>query len=571
MADVIVVGAGHNGLICAAYLARAGIDTLLVEARADVGGCASTVSDLGARFNICSCDHTLIRAMPIADELELGAHGLRYLESDALGLHLFHDGADPWLLFHEVDRTIDAVAAGYPSQVEGYRRYVADAIPVAELVIDIARTTPTAPRLIGRAASARRAGAAARLLDWSRRSAEEVFARYFDDWHVTMPAIAAGPTVWGVPPSTPGTGLAALAYATRHLTRTGRPAGGSGALTDATRAAFEAAGGATRCDSRVDRILLDDGRVAGVRLTDGTELRAPVVVAACDPQRVIVDWLTDPPAAARALVRRWRSRPTKDGYESKLDAVIDGVPTYRAADVLTDRHPTTDLHGPTATVSPSPAELADAHTGLAEGRVAARPTLLMNVPSVADPSMRTAAGHHVLSLEVLFTPYRIPGGWEASEEPDRWLDLWAGFVGPGARGTIRQMRVMTPERYETEFSMHRGYTPAYAGSPLSALLARQPELTRYRTPIEGLYLSGAGTFPGAGVFGAAGRNTAAVVERDLIGHAFRRTGRRVGRRATAGARQLAEAVSVRSGIGGASTGGPEPGAASGLESGEGSR
>ncbi|MFV2039723.1 MAG: FAD-dependent oxidoreductase, partial [Acidimicrobiales bacterium] len=117
-ADVIVVGGGHNGLICAAYLARAGIDTLVLESRSSVGGCASTVSDLGARFNICNCDHTMIRAMPVIDELELGAYGLEYLEAEAGALNMFHDGSDPWVFFHEAELTLDALAATYPTQVE---------------------------------------------------------------------------------------------------------------------------------------------------------------------------------------------------------------------------------------------------------------------------------------------------------------------------------------------------------------------------------------------------------------------------------------------------------------------
>ncbi|MEM7324277.1 MAG: NAD(P)/FAD-dependent oxidoreductase [Actinomycetota bacterium] len=537
MADVVVVGAGHNGLICAAYLARAGIETLLLEARDEVGGCASTVSDLGARFNICSCDHTLIRAMPIADELDLTANGLQYLESDAGGLHLFHDRAEPWLFFHEAERTLDALSRTYPSQVNGYRRYLDDALPVAELVIDVARTRPSAPRM-ATTALRRRARGAARLLEWSRASAADVFARYFDDWHVSMPAIAAGPTVWGVPQDTPGTGLAALTYATRHLVRTGRPAGGSGALTDATRRSFEAAGGRVRCGVRVDKLLLRDGAVRAVRLSDGTEIPTGLVVAACDPQRVIVDWIDEPPAGARSLVAQWQATPVHDGYESKLDAVLREMPRFADVDSLTGTYPDVDLFGPTATVSPSPDQLAAAHIDRAAGRVAPCPTLLVNVPSALDPSMRTADGEHVLSLEVLFTPYDVPGGWPDSTEPERWIELWAGFNQPGAADLITRWRAMTPDRYEHEFSMFRGYTPSYAGSPLSALLAKQPELTRYRTPIDGLYLSGAGTFPGAGVFGAAGRNTADVVRRDLNAGAVRQAGRRAagfGRRRAAAA------------------------------------
>jgi phytoene dehydrogenase-like protein len=515
-ADVIVVGGGHNGLICAAYLARSGIDTLLVESRPAVGGCASTVSDLGARFNICNCDHTMIRAMPVIDELDLAARGLRYLEAEASFLHLFYDDAEPWSHFHDIDRMLDGLASTYPKQVEGYRRYLHDAMPVAELAIEMARTPPTIGRLLRRVAG-RRARGAIRLLDWSRRSATSVLSEYFDDWHVTMPAVSAGPTVWGVHPDTPGTGLAAAAYATRHVVRTGRPAGGSGALTDAVRASLEAAGGTVRCDSRVRELIVDDGAVAGVRLLDGTTLRAPVVVAACDPDRVFVDWMDDVPAAARRLARRAQARSVQYGYESKIDAVLTELPRFRVADRIAEHQPDLDQLGPTMIVSPSPDQLTQAHERRESGRVGDHPTLLTNVPSVLDPSMKPAPDRHVLSLEVLFTPYDHPGGWSASAEPERWLELWARFVEPGALDSIENWRVMTPESYEAEFLMHRGHTPSYAATPLATLVGRDRAHTRYRTPIVGLYLSGAGTFPGAGIFGAAGRNTAAVVRRDLRG------------------------------------------------------
>ncbi len=305
-ARVIVVGGGHNGLICAAYLARAGVDTILVEARSDVGGCASTVTDLDARFNICNCDHTMVRGMPVADELELESFGLRYVEAEISTVHRFLDGSAPWVFLHDTEAHLDALAGAYPAQVPGYRRYLADAMPVAELVLEMARTTPAAMRMLGVVAGKRAAGAA-RLLRWSRMSMADVMAQYFDDWHLTMPGVSSGPSVWGVPPTTPGTGMAAAIYATRHLIRTGRPVGGSGALTDAVRASFEAAGGEVRCDSTVDRLLVRDGAAVGVRLTDGTQLLADRVVAACDPRFVFVDWLDSVPSAARRLVDRYRA------------------------------------------------------------------------------------------------------------------------------------------------------------------------------------------------------------------------------------------------------------------------
>lgn len=538
-ADVIVVGGGHNGLICAAYLARSGFDTILVEARDSVGGTASTVSDIGGRFNVCNCDHTMVRAMPIADELDLAHHGLNYIDAEPTNIAAFHDGSDPWVFRHDIDAMLDGIAATYPTQVAGYRRYLADALPMAQLALEMARTVPGTTRMLARAASAvdgalKSTKAGAKLVDWSRRSATDVFGEYFDDWRMTMPAISSGPTVWGIGPDVAGTGLAALGYATRHLVKTGRPVGGSGALTDAAAASFTAAGGRIFTSAYVNRVTIAGGAVTGVGLRDGQRIDAAVVVAACDPQRVYCDWVDEVPAEARKSVDAWRSRPVFDGYESKIDAVLSRLPVYRWADQLDSLFPGIDTCGPTTYYSPSPDQLRQAHRLRASGEVAEHPTLLVNIASAMDPAMLTPDGNHVLSLEVLFTPYDHPGGWANSPEPQRWLEMWGGWGDTGTTGSntgdtgrsaildsVIDWRVMTPDRYEAEFQMHRGHTPAFSGSPVAALLGRQKELTRYRSPIRGLYLSGASTFPGAGIFGAPGRNTAAIVGSDLKG-----TGRR---------------------------------------------
>ena len=111
----IVIGAGHNGLIAATYLARAGIDTLLLEARDSVGGCASTVDDLGARFNICNCDHQVFRSTPVIDELALASHGLAYLDTTPSQIHCHWDGGPAWAIFHEVGTHARAAAGHLPA------------------------------------------------------------------------------------------------------------------------------------------------------------------------------------------------------------------------------------------------------------------------------------------------------------------------------------------------------------------------------------------------------------------------------------------------------------------------
>lgn len=515
-ADVVVVGGGHNGLICAAYVARAGADTLLLEARTDTGGCASTVEALGARFNVCNCDHVFVRATPIADELDLARHGLRYIDLEPAYLALRWEGGTPWTLHHDANRTIEGLRRTHPDQAQSYERYLRVAMPLARLMVDVTAAVPT-PGQVVPAVLRRRLSGVRSLLSWSRQSALDVLRSFFSDDDLVVPALTTGPVVWGVDPASPGTGMAALGYALKHVVPVGRPVGGSGALTDAVRRSFEAAGGRVRCNSRVVRVLVEDGAATGVRLADGTEIRSGAVVTACDPGQVVLEFLGSGEGDALPRLRRWRSRwerlRTQDGYESKIDAVLDEVPRYHAAEAadLGDVDPAV----PTALVSPSPEAMSEAHRHLPLGVVAPDPMMIVNVPSVPDPSMAPGPGRHVLSLEVLWTPYDLAGGWSGSPEPARWLKRWASLVQPGFLDHVVDWRVMGPPDYEQEFSMPRGYAPSFGGTPLDALLGRRPELTRYRTPVRHLHMCGAGTFPGAGIWGASGRNAARVVLEDL--------------------------------------------------------
>ena len=509
-ADVVVVGAGHNGLIAAAYLARAGLRTLILEARPTVGGCASTVEAVGARVNICNCDHVLVRAMPIADELELASFGLRYLEVDPVGSHRFWDGHTSWTAWHDLEATLDGLRRTYPAEVDGYRRYFQAARPVAELLISLAQQTP-GPGAVARVLS-RHAAAAGRLWAWSRRSAQSLLADFFGHEALMLPALATGPVVWGLDGSTPGTGLGILGPAVRHLVAMGRPVGGSGALTDAVSRCFEAAGGQIRCGSPVQSLVVTSGaggraRVAAVRLVGGELIESPAVVVACDPAAVALEGGGLPERFGRI----W-GPAGKDGYESKVDAVLASAPVYRQA---ADGLDATEALNPTTFILPGLAGLRAALASSAGGQVATDPVFFANVPSVLDQTMRPAAGGEVFSLEVLYTPYNLDGGWSDAVEPERWLARYGEWVQPGFSDTVVDWRVMTPLSYEQQFGMPRGHAASFAGSPLSALLGRPRHLTRYTTPVRGLFCAGAATFPGAGVWGASGRNVASVVTRAL--------------------------------------------------------
>ena len=528
-ADILIIGGGHNGLACAAYLARAGREVVVLEARDEPGGCASTVDAVGARVNICNCDHTMVLASGIIEDLDLAAHGLRYLEVDPVLVAVAwpgpaRDGSPVFVQWRSIERTLDGLGRtargggaggpgpGGPAVADAYRRYLREALPAARLMLAVQGGPATAPAMV---ATVLRGGlrGSATLLGWARRSLLDVLSGFgFPPWLIAA-AGTNGPAVWGLPPDTPGTGLAALGFATRHLVGVGRPAGGSGALPTALASCVRAHGGRIVTGARVAGVTVRDGGVRAVRLADGQQVAAGTVISACDPRTLLVDWLDGVPAAAK-LRARWAAKPQRDGYESKLDAVVTALPVLRpVAELPEDLLPAAARNVPTTVISPSPAGQIEAAARLRDGLVADRPMFLLNTPSVLDETMQPAAGSHVLSLEVLWTPYALRGGWDGSAEPWRWLEQLAALCEASLLESVRDWRVMTPPDYEREFSMARGYAPSFPGGVVAALTARQPELSRYQAPVRGLYLTGAGTFPGAGVWGISGRNTASAVLR----------------------------------------------------------
>jgi phytoene dehydrogenase-like protein len=509
--DAIVVGGGHNGLVCGAYLARAGLSVTVLEAHDSVGGCAATVDALdGARVNICNCDHSLVLSTGIVEELDLGRYGLRYLPVDPVQVSMGWDGRTPWFQFRDPARTVESLRATHRGEADNYRSYLRAAMPVARLILELAGAPPT-PGNVARRLLERRGRGAATLLAWSRRSVASVVRSFFSTESLRAPVVATGPAVWGLPPGAPRTGLGALGYAMKHLAGVARPEGGSGGLPAALARSIEDSGGEVRTGARVVEIMAEGDRVRGVRLEDGETVDAEVVVAAADPRTALVRWLARPPAAARSLVRRWHARPPREGYESKVDAVIARRPRLQALDDrLLARLGVTEPLIPTMIVSPSLDGIARAHGAMARGEVAERPIFYVNVPSILDGTMRVG-DEDVFSLEVLFTPYRLRGGWNGTREPDRWLEAFSSLAVPGFLEGVRRWRAVTPPDYEREFGLERGLAPSFSGTPISTLVGRDRELTRYETPVRGLFLTGAGTFPGAGVWGASGRNAAAVI------------------------------------------------------------
>ncbi len=508
--DAIVIGAGHNGLVTAAYLARHGLSTLLIEARADVGGTAASEQYGGATVNICNCDHLTFRTTPIAEELNLSAHGLQYIDVEPPQINGDWTTERFWPLWHDVDRTLDELAIAHPGSVDGYRQFAQTAIPVARLILEAAANPPTRGSLLSTVI--RRGGrGVASMLRMSRMSAADVMRQFFDDEAVIGPAMVEGPVVWGISPETPGTGLGAISYALRHVGTLGRPVGGSGMLTESLKQSFLAAGGYLRTNTRVVGVICEGSHVSAVQTGDGATVTARIVVSACDPQRTFVQWLKNPPAKANALVNRWKNHTQGEGYESKIDAITKTPPTFNA---FTDTLTNLQSSGSTVIVSPSLAELHRGSQLMREGKTMPRMALLANTPSNIDNTI-APAGKSVFSLEALYTPYSFVDGWDSRDEPERWLRQFGSLVQPGFLDSIEQWRVLTPADYESQFHLPKGHALSFGGGPLAAFMGTTPELTRYHTPIKGLYLTGAATFPGAGVWGSSGRNAALTIIKEM--------------------------------------------------------
>jgi len=507
--DAIVVGGGHNGLVCAAYLAKAGQQVLVVEARAEVGGTAASEKFAGVTVNICNCDHLTFRTTGVIEDLGLEGHGLKYLDVEPAQISTSWDDRRIWPQFHDLSKTLEVMRTMFKDEVAGYEQYVKDATPVVKMILAAASEPPTRRSLIAKVLKNRGRGVTT-MLNWSKLNSAQVLRKYFKSELLLAPALVIGPTVWGVSPFTPSTGLGALTYAMRHVVKVGRPVGGSGMVPLTLRRSIESNSGVVMTNARVAQILCEGDSVRGVGLVDGTEILAKTVVSACNPHDTFLRWLKNPPGSAKTVVQKWKDTPQHEGYESKIDARITALPKYRNLDEELLSRFDLNPHSATLIVSPSTQKLHEGHAMIGRGEILNEPAMLVNIPSVLDPTMSNATDH-VFSLEALFTPFSFKDGWSSDDEPRRWLTKYSDLVEPGFVESIADWRCMTPVRYETEFFLPKGHATSFAGGPIAALLNTQPELTRYQTPIDGLYLTGAATFPGAGVWGASGKNAALTI------------------------------------------------------------
>jgi phytoene dehydrogenase-like protein len=510
--DVVVAGAGHNSLVTAAYLARAGLRVLVLERATYVGGDTATeeVTLPGYRHDLCASAHTIFQSSPIVrnDELQLGRYGLRYLYPDPVVVMPFGDGHGITMR-RDRSATVREIARYSSRDARAYERMLDDWDAIKETQNRARYSPATKPSDAIAALEATAPGVEA--VRWRYSSALDIVRERFEDEHVrTFFLWLSLMTMARV--DQPGTGLLPLSIAAGRQTSSWTTAeGGSAALPEALVRSVLKHGGAVRTGMEVTRILIEGGRAVGVVTADGSEHRARRAVVSTIHVKHLPA-IAGESALGEDFMRglaRWRT------------GVTMFVTHYALA--AEPRYPLDD--GPIASVAAgicgSTDELLAALAAFERGEIHLdRPPLLCISSSVVDAT-RAPAGHHTLKI-VGFLPYELQGG------PERWDAVKDGVSDALLEHYLRHSRGLTARdilarHVESPLDLERRNPHNYRGSchggeqdlAQEGALRPLPGWAGYRLPVPGLYQTGATTHPGASVTGAPGRNCAQVLLGDL--------------------------------------------------------
>jgi len=506
--DCIVIGAGHNGLTCAAYLARSGRRVLVLEAAGQSGGAAGT-REFAPGFRASSCAH-LLHLMPrwLLEELRLAHHGLKMAAERMPTIAL--SPASALRIPMDRDPAAQDLAA---ADAQAFQEYTARMRRLAGALRPLLEAVP--PRLGSRAWRDRlmllRLGAKLRLL--GRADLRELLriagmcVHDLLDEHFESPLLKgalAFDAVLGtnLGPRSPGsvfTLLYRLAAGGGTAASLAQPAGGLGALTEALAQAATGAGAELRFAAPVARVIVTDDSAAGVILESGERLEAGCVVSSADPRTTFLRLLGAEHLDAGFVRRVAHLRTT--GMTAKLHLALERMPRFTA---LADAAPTGRL-----VLAPSLHAVEQAFNDAKYGKFSAAPLLEVLVPTMVDPGL-APPGRHVLSAIIQYAPYRLAGGWEGQRE--QFLDTILQTLeahAPGLRDSVRAAELLTPQDIETQFRISGGNWH-HAELALDQFFMVRPVAgaAQYRAPVRGLFLCGAGCHPGGGVMGLAGHNAA---------------------------------------------------------------
>ena len=517
---VVILGAGPNGLVAAAALARAGVAVVVVERREGVGGLAAT-EEIHPGFRCPAVFATMgPLAGPIAGALKLGEHGFELLAPEARVFSPSPDGPGV-VISDDPAKTAARLAPRSPKDAERYPAFAESMRKIGRVLRPLLTMTPPsidAPsvsdlwRLLKVGRNFRGLGKrdAYRLLRWGPMAAADLVAEWFDDDLLRATVAARGLAGALAGPWSAGTSAGILFQAALDGQATAPasvPRGGIGAFSDALAHAIRANGGEIRTKSEVARIVVRGGRASGVVLSSGEEIAARAVVSGADPKTTFLR-LVDSAELGPEFLQRVRNIRAW-GATAKVNFALSALPAFSGDGAV--------RLGGRIHVGPGIDALERAFDASKYGDFSDSPHLDMAIPSLLDPAL-APRGAHVLSVFASFAPYRLKSGdWSARrEELGETVEKTIAAFAPGFRELVVARRVRTPPDLEAEFGTWGGHL--FHGEPaLDQLFTMRPLLgwARYGSPIGGLYLCGAGTHPGGGVTGLPGWNAAREIIQDL--------------------------------------------------------
>ena len=521
--DAIIIGAGHNGLVAACYLARAGLKVLVLERQPYIGG-AAVSRRLYEDFTYSNCSYVCSLLRPqIMRTLELPRYGLQVIPYEG-GCTMMRDGGY-FSLYDNHDALRREISRHSRRDAEAYDRYARDVQRQCKFIKPLLLREPPDPtsfkprdlrELLYLARRFHGLGEE-RMYDTLRfwtMSAADFLEEYFES--DIIKAHMAGSSIIGTAlgPRSPGSAYVLLHHYMGDIDETvgawGFARGGMGAVSKALGASLEASGGQIRVDAPVEQILVQGGRARGVLLASGERLHAKLVVSNMDVRRTFLESMAeaDLPADFLRQVRNFKIR----GSSGKLNIALDGLPHFPqipagSPSIRGDLHVTDTLE-----------MMERAYDDWKEGRWSRAPYIDMLMPTLIDPTM-APEGKHYMSVFVQYCPYQLAEGPWTAERRQAFGETVLGTIGacsPNFRDLVRHAEIRTPWDLENEVGLTEGNI--FQGElTLDQLLFNRPipGYAQYRAPVRGLYMCGSSTHPGGGVMGAPGANAARAILNDL--------------------------------------------------------
>jgi beta-carotene ketolase (CrtO type) len=530
--DVVIIGAGHNGLVCAAYLLKAGYNVLLLEKRPIPGGGATTEETMpqeapGFRFNPCAIDHLFIHLGQVVEELELTKYGLEYLYCDPVVFCPHPDGK--YFLAHrsvektcaEIARYSDRDAQKYAEYVNFWQRFVGAVIPFfnspPKSLVDVAGNFDL-KKLQDLFSIVGGPDTTLDLLRTVLSSPEDNINEYFDSEFLKAP-LARLSAELSSPPSQKAMAFGAMMMTLRHAPGQARPRGGTGALTEALVKLVTTKGGVILTEQDVEQVLVDDNRAVGVRVAGGKEYRASKgVISNIDAKRLFLQLVdsSDVDSADPNLRDRLDRRIVNNNETIlKIDCALSEPLRFEHHE-----HKDEYLIG-SILIADSVSHVEKAHSDCTLGKIPDEdPSMYVVMPTGLDPSM-APEGKHTLWIE-FFAPYQIAGAEGTGLKGTGWTDELKNKVAdrviaklaqysPNLKHSIIARHVESPAELGERLGSYKG-NYYHIDMTLEQMLCFRPlpELANYKTPIENLFLTGAGTHPGGSISGLSGRHCARI-------------------------------------------------------------